>query len=381
MSGAYGKTAIGTSVVVALIAIVSILLLVGPWSASATHVADHWNAQLAIIGDIEGAPSREDPTWTSASTPTLPPASTPPPLDEPFLASPDQELKFFFRYLENPPAGQKLVKSKIGPTDTLEWPLRIEVSLASEVPVDTNVLVTVTPTLTEVPPGSSVILTRADSTQFDLTGGPVQFTMTVLADDDRVRESTTITVGVAAAPITAVIDPPGTGDEGEDIVFDGSASTPGEGASITSFQWTFGDGGAAAIATPTHTYANEGTYTVSLTVTDSGGGSDTAQHTIEISNVAPTIDLVIPNPGEIPEGGFSSISILASDPGSADVLGYSVDCDGNGQFNDPGDADDQPESSHPCTFLDDSVHNVFVQVEDDASPPGIALVLQRRIVG
>jgi len=42
----------------------------------------------------------------------------------------------------------------------------------------------------------------------------------------------------------------------------------------TSWQWDFGDGGTSTQANPTHTYSNDGSYTVSLTVINSYG-SDT----------------------------------------------------------------------------------------------------------
>ncbi|PYC88232.1 collagenase [Streptomyces tateyamensis] len=43
---------------------------------------------------------------------------------------------------------------------------------------------------------------------------------------------------------------------------------------ITAWHWTFGDGTSSDLQNPTHTYANAGTYTVALTVTDSSGKSD-----------------------------------------------------------------------------------------------------------
>ncbi len=51
------------------------------------------------------------------------------------------------------------------------------------------------------------------------------------------------------------------------------ASTPGS-ATITTRLWTFGDATTGTAASGTHTYAAAGTYTVTLTVTDSNGLSD-----------------------------------------------------------------------------------------------------------
>ena len=42
---------------------------------------------------------------------------------------------------------------------------------------------------------------------------------------------------------------------------------------ITSYAWDFGDGSTSSVASPSHTYAAEGQYTVSLTVTSAGGTS------------------------------------------------------------------------------------------------------------
>ena len=56
--------------------------------------------------------------------------------------------------------------------------------------------------------------------------------------------------------------------------FDGSASSDSDG-SIASYAWTFGDGATAAVgAKPAHTYAAGGTYSVTLTVTDNNGATN-----------------------------------------------------------------------------------------------------------
>ncbi|HUB61036.1 MAG TPA: PKD domain-containing protein [Puia sp.] len=55
-------------------------------------------------------------------------------------------------------------------------------------------------------------------------------------------------------------------------------SQPGQGT-ITSYVWNFGDGSSGSGATPDHVYTQPGYYTVSLTVTNSGGCTNTATYT------------------------------------------------------------------------------------------------------
>lgn len=54
-----------------------------------------------------------------------------------------------------------------------------------------------------------------------------------------------------------------------------------------SYSWDFGDGNSSTDASPTHTYVGNGSYIVSLTVTNASG-EDTRQEAIEIINI--TID-------------------------------------------------------------------------------------------
>jgi Zn-dependent metalloprotease/PKD repeat protein len=59
-------------------------------------------------------------------------------------------------------------------------------------------------------------------------------------------------------------------------------STAGD-ADITSWQWDFGDGQSAATQNPVHVYTAAGTYTVSLTVTDDNGETDSTTRTLSVS--------------------------------------------------------------------------------------------------
>ncbi len=44
---------------------------------------------------------------------------------------------------------------------------------------------------------------------------------------------------------------------------------------VTSYEWTFGDGGTSTLPNPIYTYNTQGTYTVRLVITTSTGCNDT----------------------------------------------------------------------------------------------------------
>ncbi len=64
--------------------------------------------------------------------------------------------------------------------------------------------------------------------------------------------------------------------EGAAVTLDGTASSDPDQEPIASYAWTFGDGATGSGPTPQHTYAEDGTYTVTLVVTDGQGASSEA---------------------------------------------------------------------------------------------------------
>jgi PKD repeat protein len=86
--------------------------------------------------------------------------------------------------------------------------------------------------------------------------------------------------GGGNAPPTADIKPPVCNDL--NCAFDGSGSMDDGG--ITDYDWTFGDGGTDTGVTLNHIYSVEGPYNVSLTVTDTGGATDTANYALTVDD-------------------------------------------------------------------------------------------------
>jgi len=74
--------------------------------------------------------------------------------------------------------------------------------------------------------------------------------------------------------------------------FDGSGSTAGD-EPIESYDWDFGDGTTGSGVTVSHTYGADGTYTVTLTVTDGGGLSDSTSENVTVAEDSD------PEPGEL----------------------------------------------------------------------------------
>src|SRR5207237_738679 len=105
-----------------------------------------------------------------------------------------------------------------------------------------------------------------------------------------------------------------------------------------SYEFNFGDGSPvvrSANATPTHTYADNGNYTVTLTVYDKSGAFSHTTATVSITNLAPSAAFSLP--ASSPEGSSFTLSLTgATDPSPVDAasLTYAFDC-GDGTYSTP----------------------------------------------
>ena len=85
-------------------------------------------------------------------------------------------------------------------------------------------------------------------------------------------------------PPTANAGPDQTATVGQEITFNGSSSTDSDGH-IVSYSWDFGDNSDSVEGVNvSYIYNTSGTYTVTLTVTDDGGLTDTDTATVTVNN-------------------------------------------------------------------------------------------------
>jgi PKD repeat protein len=180
------------------------------------------------------------------------------------------------------------------------------------------------------------------------------------ADGDSDMATQIITVSAPNQPPDANAGPDQTANEGETVNFDGSSSSDSDGT-IDSYDWDFGDETTGAGETTAHEYADNGIYTVTLTVTDTNGatGMDTA--TVTIENVAPAA-VDAGSDQMVNEGATVSFSGSFTDPGSGDT--HTIEWN----FGDGNTSSGSLTPTH--AYADDGGYTVTLTVTDDDSGVG-----------
>ncbi len=153
---------------------------------------------------------------------------------------------------------------------------------------------------------------------------------------------------------------PASPAEGESITLTASVTNPS--GSILRYRWDFGDGepsesgeGRAAL---THTYRDDGRFTVTVTVSDADGATAEGTTEVEVTNEAPAVE-VLTGPDEAATGEPAVLEGLARDPGVDDVLTYRWDF-GDGET---AAGEDLRRTTH--AFAAPGVYTVELSVTDD----------------
>jgi PKD repeat protein len=176
------------------------------------------------------------------------------------------------------------------------------------------------------------------------------------------RASTLSVTILNRAPMASFTYAPDEGGSIETLFRFESTSADADGT-VEGFSWDFGDGSASTDPEPSHTYGDDGEFTVTLTVMDDDGGvSPEFDMDVTVGNLLPTIVLT----GEGTKGGIKY---------TGDVLKF--DASGTRDPDDPvtllsfswemGDGTTYTDAAVNHTYQEPGEYNVTITVEDDDS--------------
>jgi len=123
------------------------------------------------------------------------------------------------------------------------------------------------------------------------------------------------------------------------------------GTPAYSYHWDLGDGNTSTAANPTHTYAEAGSYTVKLTVTDAQG------HVVSASSIVSVVNQMIVNVTAVPVLGSKPLTINFTANASNGTAPYTYNWD----FGDGGTGTGATPSH---TFHTPGIYEVKVGVVD-----------------
>ncbi len=162
--------------------------------------------------------------------------------------------------------------------------------------------------------------------------GTYSVKLVVTDADGGVSSTITGTATIANANPTATLGGPSGGGEGETLAFTSTASdvSATDRAAGFTYEWDFGDGSVKETGTGqdfagrTHAWKDNGSFTVTLKVTDKDGGSVSVTKTVTVANVTPTVTIA-GGDRQAARGENLAFSASVSDPGTADTFTYAWD--------------------------------------------------------
>ncbi len=203
--------------------------------------------------------------------------------------------------------------------------------------------------------GDGATATGATPSHTYATAGTYAVKLTV-TDNDGSKSSVTHNVVVAdRPPVASFTFTPGSPTTGQAVSFDGGGSSDPDGT-VTGYSWDYGDGASGTGATPSHTYATAGTYTVTLTVTDNNGKTGASSQQVIVADRPPVAAFTFGPPNPTTGQGVSFDGSTSSDPDGT-VTGYSWD------FGDGATGTGATPSPHP--YASAGTYTVTLTVTDN----------------
>ncbi|WP_248517567.1 PKD domain-containing protein [Salinarchaeum laminariae] len=134
-----------------------------------------------------------------------------------------------------------------------------------------------------------------DGTPINATGPTLQhpfetpdtYNVSVTVSDDYGTDTNATTIEVFAPPVAVIDANRTTAETGEAIAFEAGQSSE----NVVGYNWTFADGGTGSNETEIHRFDEAGNYTVTLTVVNAAGNTNSTTETVQIDLAAPTAQL------------------------------------------------------------------------------------------
>ncbi len=158
---------------------------------------------------------------------------------------------------------------------------------------------------------------------------PGTYTVKVTATDDEgdtSAKTVTVTVtapGVLPPTVDATADR-ASGPARLTVQFGATGADPDGPASALQYAWDFGDGVKSFEQNPTHTYAQKGSYTAKVTVSDGGGATATKTIAITVADPAGNVAPFVDDTAVFADGLTATFTVAGSDP-DGDAVTYEWD--------------------------------------------------------
>ena len=171
-------------------------------------------------------------------------------------------------------------------------------------------------------------------------------------------DTVAITVNPNSAPTAVATATPDTGQAPLTVAFSSALSVDTDG-SIVSWFWDFGGGNQSTAANPNYTFATDGTYNVTLTVTDNDGATNTTTVQVVVDPIPNQLPTAVA--AAVPSTVRQGLPVAFSSAGSIDPDGTIV-----GFAWDFGDGGTSTSANPSHTFALASTYIVQLTVTDNA---------------